>query len=59
MGRVGEVRFHAHQVCRRPDALPHFLLGRHVVFQREGDVLRHRQADELAVGVLQHRAHEF
>ena len=35
----------------------HLVLRRARVFQREGDVLAHRQADELAVRVLQHRAH--
>ena len=37
----------------------HLLRGDAVVFQGEGNVLRHGQADELAVGILQHRAHNF
>ena len=36
--------------------LVHFVLRGAAVFQRKGDVLPHRQADELAVRVLQHRA---
>ena len=37
--------------------LVHFLLGNTAVFQRKGNVLAHRQADKLAVRVLQHSAH--
>ena len=37
--------------------LVHFLLGNTAVFQRKGNVLAHRQANELAVRILQHRAH--
>ena len=36
--------------------LVHFVLRGAAVLQRKGDVLPHRQADELAVRVLQHRA---
>ena len=36
--------------------LVHFVLRSAAVFQRKGDVLPHRQADELAVRILQHRA---
>ena len=48
--------FNAHQLCGMAGDLVHFLLGNTAVFQRKGDVLPHRQADELAVRVLQHRA---
>ena len=40
---------------RRVD-LVHFFLRGAAVFQRKGDIFRHRQADELAVRILQHGA---
>ena len=59
MGRKAQVMVHVHQFCGAGHGGVHLLLGHAVVFQREGDVLGHRQADELAVRVLQHRAHRF
>ena len=49
--------FNAHQLCGMAGDLVHFLLGNTAVFQRKGNVLAHRQANELAVRILQHRAH--
>ena len=49
--------FNAHQLCGMAGDLVHFLLGNAAVFQRKGNVLAHRQADKLAVRVLQHGAH--
>ena len=50
---------HIHQLRDFFHLLVHFLCGNAVVFQDEGNVLRHGQADELAVGILKHRAHCF
>ena len=47
--------FDADQLGGAAGDLVHFVLRSAAVFQRKGDVLPHRQADELAVRVLQHR----
>ena len=57
MRRIAQVAFHTHQTGHALGDIVHFLLRHAVVFQRKGNVLRHRQADELAIRVLQHRAH--
>ena len=53
---VVEVVLDSDQLGGAAGDLVHFVLRSAAVFQRKGDVLPHRQADELAVRVLQHRA---
>ena len=43
---------HIHKRGNFLDGFVHFLGGNAVIFQGKGDVLRHGQADELAVGIL-------
>ena len=57
MRRVLKVALHAHQLCHAVDRLLHVVLRHAVVFQREGDILAHGQADELPVRILKHGAH--
>ena len=59
VGGVFEHPFHTYQSGGLGHLFVH-LVGRDtVVLQRKGNVLGHRQADELAVGVLQHGAHDL
>ena len=51
-----QVVFDSHQFSDAAGRLVHFFLRSAAVFQRKGDIFRHRQADELAVRILQHGA---
>ena len=53
--RVQEVVLHADERGGLRHALVQLRLADAVVLRREGDILRHRETDELAVRVLQHR----
>ena len=53
--RVIQMVLDVHQLGRPARNLVHLFLRRAAVFQRKGDVFRHRQADKLAVRVLQYR----
>ena len=53
---VIQVVFDSHQFSDAAGRLVHFFLRGAAVFQRKGDIFRHRQADELAVRILQHGA---
>jgi hypothetical protein len=50
------VVFDSHQFSDAAGRLVHFFLRGAAVFQCKGDIFRHRQADELAVRILQHGA---
>ena len=54
---IAEVVLDAHQLRSAAGDGVHFLLRHTAVFQRKGDVLAHGQANELAIRVLQYRAH--
>ena len=54
--RVMEMIPHADERGGLFDPLMQLRLAHAVVLRREGDILRHREPDELAVRVLQHRA---
>jgi len=53
---VIQVVFHIHKPGHPVGCGVHFVLRHTVVFQCKGNVFRHGQADELAVGVLQNGA---
>ena len=57
VGGMGEHLPDVHQLGNSVHRVMHFGPGYTVVFQGEGNVLRHRQSDKLAVGVLKHGAH--
>ena len=59
VGCMGKHLLHIHQFRNFLHMAMHFGGGDAVIFQGEGNVLRHRQSDELAVGILQHGAHHF
>ena len=59
MGRVVQDPLHIHKLRDLLHLVVHFPGGNAVVFQGEGNVLRHRQADELAVRILKHRSHDL
>jgi hypothetical protein len=54
---IAEVVLDAHQLRSAAGDGVHLLLRHTAVFQRKGDVLAHGQANELAIRVLQYRAH--
>ncbi len=57
VGRIAEVVLNAHQLGGAAGDGVHLILRGAAVFQCKGNVLAHGQPDELAVRVLQHRAH--
>ena len=57
VGRIAEVVLNSHQLGGAAGDGVHLVLRHTAVFQRKGDILAHRQADELAVRVLQDGAH--
>ena len=54
---IAEVVLDAHQLRSAAGDGVHLILRHTAVFQRKGDVLAHGQANELAIRVLQYRAH--
>ena len=59
VGRMVQNLLYANHAGGLPHLSVHFLPLHTVVFQSKGNVLGHRQADELAVGVLQDGAHDL
>ena len=59
VGRVVQDPLHIHKLRDLFHLIVHFPGGNAVVFQGKGNVLRHRQADELAVRILKHRSHDL
>ena len=58
-GRMVQKRFHIHRFRHLVHPGEQLLLRDAVVFQRKGDILRHRQPDELPVRILQHGPHQL
>ena len=59
VGRMVQNLLYANHAGSLPHLSVHVLPLHTVVFQGKGNVLGHRQADELAVGVLQDGAHDL
>ena len=56
---MGKHPGHIHHIGDPGNQVLHLPLLHAVVFQGKGHILRHGQADELAVGILQDGAHHF
>ena len=59
MGRMVQHALHIHQLRHLFHLAAHLLGGNAVIFQREGNILGNGEADELPIGVLQHRTDNF
>ena len=55
MRRVTQNLFNVHQLRNALHGFMHRSNGHAVIFQREGNILSHRQADKLPIGILQNR----